>query len=61
MDQGGAATKLHRMVQTFVIFVCCSNVLPEDVDAGRDFFTESSPGAVRGMLASWPVDDCRAW
>ena len=40
---------------------CCSNVLPADVDAGRDFFTESSPAAVRGMLASWPVDDCRAW
>ena len=39
----------------------CSNVLPADVDAGRDFFTESSPAAVRGMLASWPVDECRAW
>ncbi len=39
----------------------CSNVLPQNVDAGRDFFTESSAGALRGMLASWPVDDCKAW
>jgi len=38
-----------------------SNVLPMDVDAGRDFFTEGSPAALRGVLASWSQPECRAW
>ena len=39
----------------------CSNVLPMDVDPGRDFFTEGSPAALRGVLASWSLPDCREW
>lgn len=39
----------------------CSNVLPMDLDASRDFFTEGSPAALRGVLASWSLPECRQW
>lgn len=64
-QQGAQVTVLERQAEAGRKILISGgtrcNVLPADVDAGRDFFTESSPGAVRGMLASWPVDDCRTW
>ncbi len=37
------------------------NVLPEAVDLHADFFTESRPGALRALFASWSLEDCRRW
>lgn len=37
------------------------NVLPLAADLARDFFTESSPSALRAVLASWDLEDCRRW
>jgi len=37
------------------------NVLPEAVDLQADFFTESRPGALRALFASWSLEDCRRW
>ena len=39
-----------------------ANVLPLSVEVEKDFFTSSSsPNALRRLLASWPLDDVRAW
>ncbi|CAL8465205.1 g4740 [Coccomyxa elongata] len=37
------------------------NVLPMEVDVQRDFFTESSPSALRAVFASWSLEDCKHW
>ena len=39
----------------------CSNVLPMEVDIQRDFFTESSPSALRAIFSSWNLDGCKQW
>ena len=38
-----------------------SNVLPMEVDVQRDFFTESSPSALRAIFSSWTLDGCKQW
>lgn len=40
---------------------CGSNVLPVDVDVQRDFFSESSPSALRALFASWSLPECKRW
>jgi predicted flavoprotein YhiN len=37
------------------------NVLPLAVDPSIDFFTASSRGALRAVLASWALQDCKEW
>ena len=37
------------------------NVLPASVDLQQDFFTDSPPGALRAMFASWDVWGCWTW
>lgn len=32
-----------------------------EVDVQRDFFTESSPSALRAIFASWSLEDCKHW
>ena len=32
-----------------------------EVDVARDFFTESSPAALRGVFASWSLPECKDW
>ena len=39
----------------------CSNVLPMEVDIQRDFFTESSPSALRAVFSSWSLEACKQW
>ncbi len=39
----------------------CSNVLPMEVDIQRDFFTESSPSALRAVFSSWSLEGCKQW
>ena len=38
-----------------------ANVLPLAVNVDADFFTGGSRNALRRVLASWPLDDVRAW
>ena len=38
-----------------------ANVLPLALDVQRDFFTSSSPNALRRVLLSWPLADMHAW
>jgi predicted Rossmann fold flavoprotein len=38
-----------------------ANVLPLALDPARDFFTSSSPNALRRVLLSWPLADMHAW
>jgi hypothetical protein len=39
----------------------CSNVLPLEVDLGRDF-TSSSPGsALRALFSTWSLEQCLSW
>ena len=38
-----------------------ANVLPLSVDVDADFFTGGSRNALKRVLASWPLDDVRAW
>ncbi|CAK0786894.1 hypothetical protein CVIRNUC_010108 [Coccomyxa viridis] len=37
------------------------NVLPMEVDVQQDFFTESSPSALRAIFSSWTLDGCKQW
>ncbi|WIA16857.1 hypothetical protein OEZ85_013789 [Tetradesmus obliquus] len=37
------------------------NVLPLAADPNIDFFTASSRGALRAVLASWALQDCKDW
>ena len=38
-----------------------ANVLPREVNADDDFFSESNRSALRRLLHSWPLDDVRGW
>lgn len=38
-----------------------SNVLPLAADPAADYFTESSPSALRALFASWTLEECRQW
>ena len=37
------------------------NVLPQHVDVAADFFTESSPSALRSVFSRWSREECEQW
>ena len=32
-----------------------------ELDTQRDFFTESSPSALRAVFSSWSLEGCKQW
>ena len=61
------AHQMHMWPQTSsykastAVSCLCSNVLPMEVDIQRDFFTESSPSALRAVFSSWSLEGCKQW
>jgi predicted flavoprotein YhiN len=37
------------------------NVMPAHADVMADFTTSSAAGALRALMASWSLDECREW
>ena len=54
-------TAMQAELRVLGCCACGSNVLPVDMDVQRDFFSESSPSALRAVFASWSLAECKRW